>query len=254
MAWAHHNTTRALYGRGNLIEAAASAQAGLAVVESTGESRIRGYILDLLSVIEIDMGQDDAAEAHVRAVEQRQAHALPLMSIRSSPGYASMQRGEWQQAGEYFDRMRKLLAETDSVLVRFWIDYLAAEVAVRLGRPEDALDIVVPALALAREVGTRHYEGTARRVQAQALASLRRWDEAIEAFNNAAAILEANASRLELGRAIFHRGLMQQARGDADTARADLTRASQIFESTGARRDREWAAQALLAVSTTAAK
>ena len=54
---------------------------------------------------------------------------------------------------------------------------------------------------LAREVGPRHYEGTARRVQAQALASLRRWDEAIAAFDRALNIvpdnIETMASRAE---------------------------------------------------------
>lgn len=250
IAFAHHNTARSLYGKGDLIDAAASAEAGLAMVEGTGDSRAQGYILNLLSVIEADMGQDDSAEAHARAAEE-QGHALPILSIRTSSGYASMQREEWQQAHEYFDQKRRRFVDSDGVLVRFWIDNLAAEVAVRLGRSEDALQIVADTLTLMRQVGTRHYEGIARRVQAQALASLRYWDEAIVAFNDAASILEANGSRLELGRAIFHRGLMYQARGDADLAQADLTQARAIFESTGARRDLERATRALAAKPAT---
>ena len=156
------------------MEAAASAQAALAVVEGTGESRIRVCILDLLSVIESDKDQDDDAEAHARAVEQERAYALPVMSIRSGRGYVCMQRDEWQQADEYFDHMRKLLAGTESVDVRFVIGSLAAEVAVQLGRANQALEMVADTLRLAREVGARHQEGVARRVQAQALASLRR--------------------------------------------------------------------------------
>jgi tetratricopeptide (TPR) repeat protein len=200
-------------------------------------------------MIEIDMGQDDAAEAHTRAAEQLLANALPLVSFVFSRGYISMQRDEWQQAYEYFDRMRKRIAETESVFFRFFIDPLAAQAALGLGRPEDAIDTVTDALRLARAVGTRHHEGVVRRVQAQALASLQRWEEAMDAFNDAAVILEANGSRLELGQAIFHRGLTYLARGDSDMARADLTRASAIFESSGARRDRERAIQALAAVS-----
>ena len=105
--------------------------------------------------------------------------------------------------------------------------------------------MIAAALELAREVGSRHYEGVARRVQGQILASLQRWEEAARAFDDAVAMLEANGSRLELGRALLHRGLMHRAHGGEGNARMDLTRARAIFEVAGARRDRERVDRAL---------
>ena len=252
VVWAHLSRVWALYGKGDLVEAVASARAGLALTEATGEQRARVFLLGLLACAEADMGEDDAAVTRARgAFELAGTQGIVQQTfVRHRRAYVDMQREEWQQAADLVGQWRALLAETDNRVLRLWGGHDAAEVVARQGRLQEALDLAGGAVALAREVGARHYEGAARRVQGQILASLERWDEAAEAFNDAVVLLDANGSRLELGRAVFHRGLMHQARGDADAARTDLTVARAIFETTGARRHQERAERALAAEST----
>jgi tetratricopeptide (TPR) repeat protein len=82
-------------------------------------------------------------------------------------------------------------------------------------------------------------------VQGQILAAQNLWDDAARAFEAAIAILEESNSRLELGRALYRRGMMWQARGDVEAARSDGGRARALFAECGATRDLGRVAQAL---------
>ncbi len=253
MAWAHSDKAAALSGKGDLAEALASARAGLALAEATGERRLSIIVLGYMSRIETDLDEAESAQTHaLAAFEMAEALGERVSQVltRDMRAYVHMQREEWEQAAELFDQWAALLTESDNRFTRLYGGHHAAEVAARAGRSEEALSMIDAALELAREVGSRHYEGVARRVHGQILASLRRWEEATQAFDNAVAMLEANGSRLELGRALFHRGLMHQARAEADAARLDLTRAHAILASTGARRDRDRVERALAAAAS----
>jgi tetratricopeptide (TPR) repeat protein len=82
-------------------------------------------------------------------------------------------------------------------------------------------------------------------VQGQILAAQERWDEATRAFDRAVTVLEELGSRLELGRALYHRGRMYQTRGDTTSAHVDFIHALSLFDSAGARRDAEKTRQRL---------
>jgi len=255
LAWAFADTADAQYWQGKLIDAAASARKALTFAEATGELRIRNRISATLASIERDLGEGASAAAQLRGIDTGATLGILHQALALYGRACFYARGEeWEQAHNDFQACRELLDKTDNRFVWLLGGHDAADAAARIGRPEEALRMINDSLALAREVGSQCHQGVARRVYGQIMASMERWDEAVAAFDDAVALLEANGSCVELGRVLYYRGLMHQARGCGDAARADLSRASAIFEGTGARRDRERATQALAAAPATAAK
>ena len=112
-----------------------------------------------------------------------------------------------------------------------------AEAYLGLERVAEAARMNDEHLALAREAGSRYFEALALRVQGQIRAAQGLPDEAEAAFTTAIAILEPSGARLELGRALYHRARLRQSLGRNDDARADLTRARDLFAACSAPRD-----------------
>jgi len=136
-----------------------------------------------------------------------------------------------------FQQIDGLLADSDNKFARLFCGAHAAEALWGLGRFEAALRGADAILTLARAAGSTPYEGLAQRVRGQALASLERWDEAGAALDAAAATLEALGARIELGRAIYHRAVLDSLNGDAQATREKAQRALTIFAGSGAHRD-----------------
>jgi tetratricopeptide (TPR) repeat protein len=90
---------------------------------------------------------------------------------------------------------------------------------------------------LAHEVGALHNQALALRVKGQVYTVQERRDEATQVLDTAIAKLEELESRLELGRALYRRGLLRDALGQRDAAQADAKRALSLFESCGAQGD-----------------
>ena len=249
LAWVEYSRAHALHGKGELAAAAESARTGLVLAERSGEKRIAVVLRWMLARIETDLGSDGPAQEYAKAaVAGADALGQPLLHAmsRQAPAYFHLQRGEWHPAAALFDEIRDLLAQSDNRLVHINSRAQAAEVALGQGRLDDAAKMVVEALELAREAGSRRYEALALRVQGQILAAREPGETASRAFDDAIAALEDLGSRLELGRALYHRGLLRRTLGQRDAAQADLVRARAIFAETGALRDRERAEMALL--------
>src|SRR5205807_10310097 len=157
------------------------------------------------------------AVASADALDDRVSRALS----RSALAYFHLQRGEWHPAAALFNQIRDLLAESDNRLVHIIIRAQAAEVALGRGRLDDAAQMVVEALELARDASSRHCEALALRVQGQILATRESGEMASRAFDDAIAIFEELGSRLELGRALYHRGQFRRTFGQTDEAQAD---------------------------------
>ncbi|MBI3456775.1 MAG: AAA family ATPase [Candidatus Rokubacteria bacterium] len=248
VAWAEHDRAFALHGKGELPAAAAAARMGLSIAEATGEPRVAVLLRSLLSRIETDLGEEEAAQAHARdAVAGAGAlgdRALRCWS-RHALAYFHLRREEWEPAAGLVAEWTELLAGTDHRLSRLTGGADCAEVVWGQGRLDAAEEMILTSVELAREAGSRHYEAVARRVHGQILVSRDRWDEAVRAFDDAVALLDVLGSRLELGRALYQRGLVHERRGEAERARADHGRAHAMFRETGAPRDRERAEQAL---------
>ena len=97
--------------------------------------------------------------------------------------------------------------------------------------------MILDYLTLTREAGVLHNEAVALRVQGQIYAAQERWDEAGQVFDTAIVKLEELESRLELGRALYQRGLLRSTLGQTDAAQVDARRALSLFEGCGAKDD-----------------
>jgi hypothetical protein len=98
---------------------------------------------------------------------------------------------------------------------------------------------------MTRLANARHYEGLALRVHGQILARRGMWDDAAHTFGEAVRTLEDLGSRLELGRALYHRARAGRAGRLAVQEQADVERARDIFGALGAARDHACAAATL---------
>jgi len=238
LAWADHYRCLALHGQGDLIGAAEAARAALAQAQELRNNRLAINALVELVLIETELGNEGAAHAYAERALSR-ADALRDVGLQSACrqhlAHLHVQREEWESALALFDQCAALLTGTESHYEMMLMGADRAEACIGLGRLDEAATIIAESLAIAREAHARHYEAVARRVQGQILAAQQRWDDAARAFDEAIATLDQNGSRLELARALYHRGALYWAMQNADAARADWTRARELFQATGAR-------------------
>ena len=248
VAWAHFARGNALYGKGHLSEARAVARTGLELADSIGEGRLATWMQPLLAIIEVDMGDDEAAltdaeRGRVRADESGQI-ILQCWSLHAL-GYRYMQREEWSPALEYYERATALWRPTENRAASLLIGASAAEAYLGTGCVAEAAQRIDEYVTIARFAQAPHPSARAKRVQGEVYAAREAWDSAGQAYDDAVAHLDELGSRLELGRALFHRGVMWRSRGNTSAARADVTRAREIFREIGASRDRHRAEQLL---------
>src|SRR4029077_3426579 len=124
----------------------------------------------------------------------------------------------------------------------------AAEAHLRAGRVDEAATLVEQAIAIAEFAESTHYLGLARRVQGEIFVAREEYDDALRAYDGAIAAFEECGSRLELGRAWYHRASLQLAHGDAAhraAARSEAARARDAFAAMGAAHDRAMAERLL---------
>ena len=74
-------------------------------------------------------------------------------------------------------------------------------------------------------------------MQGQILTATGQWEKARAALDEAVTTLERTGSRLELGRALYHRGRVKRLQGHADAAIRDLSAAIELLTEIGAQRD-----------------
>jgi tetratricopeptide (TPR) repeat protein len=248
MAWAAFARANALTGRGELAEARATIRAVLDLCDRIGEARLAVWAEPLLAIVETDLGDDEAARRHGERGQARgEALGQPVLSAWSlhGVGYRLVQREEWPAAAVLYRRCLDLLADTENRIANSYVGATAAEAFLGAGQVESATGLVAEQLALTRLAGSRHYEGLALRVHGQILARRRLWDEAAHAFGEAIRTFEDQGSRLELGRALYHRARAGRAGALAGQEQADVERARDIFGTLGAARDHARAAAAL---------
>jgi tetratricopeptide (TPR) repeat protein len=242
IAWAEHARAWAYHGQGNLAMAMESIQVAMSIAEKIGEERLVISARAMLAVIETDFGYDETA--HTDAARSL-AHGDALGELlircmsRRAAAYRHLQREEWQAATEQYEQCAAMLAGTEERAVPLVIWPNQAEAYLGQGRGDEAAHLITEHLTLAREAKSRHYEAVARRVQGQIFAAQNMWDEAARAFDEAITTLDETGSHLELSRAFYQRGVMRHAQGDVDAARADWTRALELFEVCGMKRDVE---------------
>ena len=248
LAWAGFCCAQALYGRGELQPAFETARAALTLAQQIGDEWHAIWLGPLLAMIETDLGLDEAARADAELWLEH-AEQLGIMVTQCWPrqglAYYHLQRAEWAQATELYGQCAAFYGSTDNRLTPLQLGPYPALARLGLGHVGEAAQMITNYLALACEAEAPHYVGCALHVQGQIFAAQRLTAEARTAFDESIATLEKLGSRLELGRALYQRGLFRQTLGEADAAQDDWRRALTIFEACGAARDRERAAELL---------
>jgi tetratricopeptide (TPR) repeat protein len=239
-AWAEFARAWGLHGSGDLAESRTAGQASLNLAEQIGEDRLAAMCGPIIALAETDLGHDDnaraAAERAMRRTEQFGQLFLRCLGWHGL-GYFHTQRGEWAQAAALYARLRELYAPTDNRVVALYSGPWYAVALMHLGQLDQAAAELAHYQAIARFAEAPHWLGLGRRVEGQLLAAQGQRAAALLAFDDALAILEPLGSRLETGRAYYHRALFHRAEGNPDSAANDLEQAKAFFTRCAAARD-----------------
>ena len=248
VAWAEMCRVETLFGRGELPQALEAGQAALALAERIGEGRVAVLIGSLLVRIEADLGHDQparsAGELWLKRSDELGQVFLQCLG-RHGLAYYHIQRGEWAEAAALYDQCAALYGPTENRAIPLLLGPLPALARLGLGRVDEAAQMITDYLALARQAKAPHRVGCALRAQGQILATQDLKLEAEAALDESVVVLDQLGSRLELGRAVYHRGLLRPTLGKTEAARHDLQRALTLFQAGGAARDSELAARSL---------
>ncbi|MGI8930971.1 MAG: ATP-binding protein, partial [Sphingomicrobium sp.] len=251
VAWSQFCELQAQYGKGELVAGYATAAEALELCEQIGENRLATWIVPMKSIFEADMGNDEAARG---TAERGSARAQQLGQLVLSAwalhaaGYAAMQRGDFNASLGWYDQYVKLVQDTENRAARLLPGAFPAEAYACAGRLDEATRLVDEDRQIAEFAKSPHRVALARRVQGQILVMQERYDDALNAFDEAIAIFTRIGSRLELARAIYQRAALGLVRGDASenaAARRGAARARDEFAAMGAARDRARAEQSL---------
>ncbi|MDD3827995.1 MAG: AAA family ATPase [Anaerolineae bacterium] len=248
VAWAELSRANALYGLGELEQAAAAAESCLALAEATGELRLSVLAGWPLATVEADLGRDEQAGATARLAVARGdelGQIYMLCMSRHALAYWHAQRQEWEPAAALYEECQRLIAQTDNLGAWVQIGSYAVETFCAAGRLEAARSTLAGYQPLVERAGSAHFVALATRARARILAAEGAEREAVQALDAAVDGLAALDSRLELGRALYDRARLLQATGDDGRAGQDLERAVALFQRCGAIRDLERAANLL---------
>ena len=249
VAWSTYARSYARWNQGRLIEARQTAEFGLELAERLGENRLATWLEPFLVLVHADLGDDAAAEVYAKAGLIR-AEALGQVALQGWTlnvlAYWQQRRQNWGEALRLHERAMAVWRPTENRIGMVGHHVYAAESYVELERIDEAMGLIEELRALIARAGAPGPLAIAFRVEARALVSAGRWDEATTAFGSAISELERLGYRLQMGRALVQRADMWQQCDDLKQARADAESAAAIFKECGAARD-QTQAEALLA-------
>jgi tetratricopeptide (TPR) repeat protein len=130
-----------------------------------------------------------------------------------------------------------LLRPTENRIIFLYSQAYAAEAFLGNGLVAESMKLIDEAIDLAEFAQATYLRAVSKRVQAQAFAKLARPEKAAAAFEEAIADLDRFGSRLELGRAHYHRAKMLLEGGRFEQALVDAECALHILTGCGAKRD-----------------
>jgi class 3 adenylate cyclase/tetratricopeptide (TPR) repeat protein len=241
VAWSMFCFVQGHHGKGELATARAGALEALELCERIGEDRLATWLFPSLALVEADMGAEQAARATAAqgwtGAQELGQRVLSAWALHAA-GYAAMLRGDLDASLDWYDKCAAQLGDTENRVARLLVGPCAAEALLRAKRIEDALGRVEEDLRVAEFAKAPHRIALARRVHGQILGAQGRCDDALRLLDDAVAMLAQCGSRLELARAIHHRGSLRVARGDArdrEAGQADIARARDELAAMGAK-------------------
>ena len=147
---------------------------------------------------------------------------------------------------QYYQQMLTLLRPTENRIISLYSYAYAAEAFLGGGRIAESMELIDEAFAVANLAQAAHLRALSKRIQAQAFTKLGHRGKAATAFEEAITELERLGSRLELGRAHYHRAEMLLEVGESKKACAEGELAKNILDSCNAKRDTQRAQSLLL--------
>ena len=234
VAWGELSIAYANYGLGDLSKAAPAAQSSLELAEQNDEIRLAILAGSIVSLIQMDMGQVEAALEAARLSHQRGVELGQVFMFAAGNhalAYYHGMQGNWEEARQLMEAVEAIRSSTENRVVPILYYGVYALSALEMGDLEAAERIVQNNLTLTRQTGTTHYEAETACLLALIRAAQGMQEEAARLFEQAIAILESLGSRLELGKTLFYQARAQSAWGEAQPARRSLQRAQELFEA-----------------------
>ena len=251
VAWSWFCELQAQHGKGELVAGHANAVMAIGLCEQISENRLATWLAPTKAMFEADLGNGNAARESAERgwalAEQLGQLVLSAWALHGA-GYAALQRGDFEDALEKYDRYLKLVQDTENRVARLVVGAFPAEAYACAGRLDEAARLADDARALAEFAKAPHRIALARRVQGRTLLMQERYDDARSAFDDAIAMFSRLGSRLEHARAVCQRAELGMRLGpgsDIEATRADIAWARDEFADMGAASDRARAEQLL---------
>jgi tetratricopeptide (TPR) repeat protein len=184
------------------------------------------YAGDILHAIE-------AGRKGVEAGEQSKERIFVCLG-NAWRGWAEGRAGDFEAAAASMARSQAVLEELGGQIIGAdWIATINAEIALGMGRVEEAIALAERAIGIAQKMGGIFAEGLARQVQGQALAALDppRWGEAEAQLTEGLRLLESGQQRVEAARTHVAWGTVCRDRGDLAATREHWEQAAVQFEA-----------------------
>ena len=236
-AWAEFCLLHVYYGLGRLSDCITAGKSALDLALTTGDLRLAIVTEAQLAIVYADLGDFENAEFFAQNSVKRIKGMDQIFLFCSSLGanvYLKLLRGDIQGALVDVEECDCAISETDSKQVPLFSSSAMAEVHIMAGNQEEAQRIIDKQLIVARNAPSKFFTSQYLMVEAQILAANKEWEQAENAFDQAADIQTELNARLALGRTLYFRGLMQMGRGEQDKAIDVLQSALKLFEECGA--------------------
>ncbi|HEM60664.1 MAG TPA: tetratricopeptide repeat protein [Chloroflexi bacterium] len=242
--WAHFCLATSYYGLGLLPAAQEAARKSLEAAELTGDLRLAVLAGARLAIIEGDRGQVEEAREQARQSADRGEeirHTFLLCAGREALAHNQLLRREPEAALVYLGPCTSLPPPVEYHLTALIVGPRHAEAALLARQPKLATEVINRTLHLAVKADSAYYIARLQNLRAQALAMQGDWAQAEQEYEQAIRQLDAQDSRLELGRALLSFGRAQADHHQQEDARASLKRALQVLEECDAQ---YWVGQA----------
>ncbi len=175
----------------------------------------------------------EASNAAMAAAEQSGDRVLMYLAV-GLQAWARIRLGLYEEAQASLARRRSLTQGVgERLLCRDWFATSDAELALRMGRLPEALELAHQAITLARSLGGIFAEGLAERILGQALAAQGKWDEAESHLRDGLELFVAGEILLEEAHTHTIWAELLVTRGEVPRARTHLEQALAIFERSG---------------------
>ena len=240
MVWAKYSLMVAYYFQGHLLQALETGQEIQVIIENISENRLMIWLYGQICWFHTDLCNDEAAISYASmATEQaKQLNQVVLIShALAAQAYYYLAVGQWERVVDLFEQAEALYRPTESRLAPLFIVPLAAQAYLALDQAQRAGQILDEYLQSTEQIQSGHWNAIGLRVYGQVQASQGLLEAAVQTIDRAIDKLARLETRLELGRAYYHKALIHRKQGQSVPAKKVASQARSIFEACQTRRD-----------------